>query len=132
MSDTPSDLKAHISSENDVALNELLVKIQPLLAGKRFHNFIDFISLISDGIDIVDNDMVEKLSLLFERLVIVSWEGGNALNMAYTESQIEQSQPNFRSVYKLLRDPDTLRGMSLFLRTLQIIGQRVSADIPNQ
>ncbi|VEB74423.1 Uncharacterised protein [Providencia rustigianii] len=34
--------------------------------------------------------------------------------------------PNFRSVYSLLKDPNTLRGISTVLRTLQIVGSRLS------
>lgn len=115
---------------NDPGLADLLEKLQPLLAGQRLHNVVDLLSLLSDVVDIADNAMVEKLAGLFEGIVAVGWEGGNALHLAHSELQQGTQQPNFRSLYTLLRQPDTLLGMTLALRTLQIIGQRVRLNAP--
>lgn len=85
------------------------------------------LSLLSDVVDIADNALVEKLAGVFESIVAVGWESGNALRMANTELQLNQEAINYRSLYSLFRDRDTLVGITLLLRTLQIIGQRINA-----
>ncbi|CAI0910837.1 MAG: hypothetical protein ACTH8H_11340 [Serratia proteamaculans] len=114
-----------MNASEQQSLAPLLDKLQPLLAGGRLDNVVDLLSLLSDLVDIADNALVEKLSGVFEGLVAAGWEGGMALKMAHTELQSDPSPANFRSLYALLRQPDTLLGLMLVLRTLQIIGQRV-------
>lgn len=106
-------------------LDALLAKLDPLLATGRLDNVVDLLSLLSDITDIADNALVEKLAGVFEGVVAAGWEGGMALKMAYSELQLNTSPANYRSVYALLRQPDTLLGLMLVLRTLQIIGQRL-------
>lgn len=106
-------------------LEALLAKLDPLLATGRLDNVVDLLSLLSDLTDIADNALVEKLAGVFEGVVAAGWEGGMALKMAHSELQMNTSAVNYRSVYALLRQPDTLLGLMLVLRTLQIIGQRL-------
>ncbi|MFT2789227.1 hypothetical protein ACMV5I_04040 [Serratia sp. T13T92] len=106
-------------------LDALLAKLDPLLATGRLDNVVDLLSLLSDITDIADNALVEKLAGVFEGVVAAGWEGGMALKMAHSELQLNTSPVNYRSVYALLRQPDTLLGLMLVLRTLQIIGQRL-------
>ncbi|HGE6658568.1 hypothetical protein AB3M75_08135 [Serratia ureilytica] len=106
------------------SLAALLEKLQPLLAGGRLDNVVDLLSLLSDVVDIADNALVEKLAGVFEGLVTIGWEGGTALQMAHSELQLNPPPASFRALYALLKQPDTLLGLTLLLRTLQIIGQR--------
>lgn len=99
-------------------------KLQPLLAGGRLDNVVDLLSLLSDLVDIADNALVEKLAGVFEGVVAAGWEGGVALKMARSELQLNPPPATFRAAYALLKHPDTLLGVMLLLRTLQIIGQR--------
>ena len=117
-----------MNASEQASLAPLLDKLQPLLAGGRLDNVVDLLSLLSDLVDIADNALVEKLSGVFEGLVAAGWEGGMALKMAHTELQSDPSPANFRSLYALLRQPDTLLGLMLVLRTLQIIGQRIRSS----
>ncbi|EKN6179095.1 hypothetical protein DVQ78_21245 [Yersinia enterocolitica] len=111
----------------EVDFTELLNKLQSLLAGGRLNNAVDMLSLLSDVVDIADNALVEKLAGVFEGVVAVGWESGNALRIANTELRLNQESVNYRSLYSLFRDRDTLVGVTLLLRTLQIIGQRINA-----
>ncbi|CAI1966019.1 MULTISPECIES: hypothetical protein [Serratia] len=117
-----------MNASEQASLAPLLDKLQPLLAGGRLDNVVDLLSLLSDLVDIADNALVEKLAGVFEGLVAAGWEGGMALKMAHTELQSDPSSANFRSLFALLRQPDTLLGLMLVLRTLQIIGQRVRSS----
>ncbi|MBU4681006.1 hypothetical protein KC222_03145 [Cedecea davisae] len=113
------------STEASESFAALIEKLQPLLSGGRLDNVVDMLSLFSDIADIADNALVEKLAGVFEGVVAAGWEGGTALKMAHTELQLGDPQPSYRAVYALLRQPDTLLGVMLVLRTLQIIGQRI-------
>lgn len=112
--------------KHEVDFTELFNKLQPLLAGGRLNNVVDMLSLFSDLVDIADNALIEKLSYLFEDVVSVGWEGGNALRMANTELKLNSEAVNYRSLYSLFRHRDTLVGIHLLLQTLQIIGQRIN------
>ncbi|MGJ7972939.1 hypothetical protein ACK2MR_04645 [Providencia hangzhouensis] len=124
------------NNENQSKLIELLNsesgdhfadKLAPLLQLNRLDNIVDLLSLISDLIDITDNSTVEKLANSFEDILALVWEFGTAYNMAKMEEIYNSKNPNFRSVYALLKDPNTLRGISTVLRTLQIMGSRLSS-----
>ncbi|CFR21371.1 hypothetical protein ACSMDF_12595 [Yersinia enterocolitica] len=127
MSKQQSD-KNHVDQlilhESDYA--ELLKKLQPLITGGRLNNVVDMLSLFSDVVDIADDALVEKLSNIFEDVVSVGWESGNALRMASVELKLNSETVNYRSLYSLFRHQDTLVGIHLLLRTLQIIGQRIN------
>lgn len=119
---SPADIQL-LSDEDKLHLQHLLEKARPLLALKRFDNIVDLLSLISDSIDIMDNATVEKLSVAFEETLIPVWELGTAYNMAKKESIYQDKKYTLGSTFALLRDPNTLKGISLILRTVQIIGE---------
>lgn len=68
---------------------------------------------------------LKKIANLFEDILVPVWELETAYNMAKMEAIYEDKKSNFRSVYSLLKDPNTLREISILLRTLQIIGSRL-------
>lgn len=110
------------------ALTALMDKLSPLLASGRLDNVVDLLSLLSDLTDIADNALVEKLAGLFEDLTALGWEGGMTLKMAHSELQRDAPTASLRALYGVLRQPDTLLGLMLVLRTLQIIGQRMRSS----
>lgn len=110
---------------NSESVDHFAEKISPLLHLKRLDNIVDLLSLVSDLVDILDLDTVEKLSNSFEDTLTPVWELGTAYNMAKMEAIYDDKTHNFRSVYSLLKDPNTLRGISILLRTLQIMGSRI-------
>ncbi|HGN1708055.1 TPA: hypothetical protein ACKRTE_003981 [Providencia rettgeri] len=121
--ETQSKLVKLLNSESG---NHFAEKLAPLLQLNRLDNIVDLLSLISDLIDITDNSTVEKLANSFEDTLAPVWELGTAYNMAKMEEIYNSKNPNFRSVYALLKDPNTLRGINIILRTLQIMGSRLS------
>ncbi|MEY1578105.1 hypothetical protein AB7Z98_04420 [Providencia manganoxydans] len=110
---------------NSESAAHLADKLSPLLQLKRLDNIVDLLSLISDLVDILDLATVEKLANSFEDTLSPVWELSTAYNMAKMESVYDDKKQNFRSVYSLLKDPNTLRGISILLKTLQIMGSRV-------
>ncbi|MCW2258042.1 uncharacterized protein YjgD (DUF1641 family) [Providencia alcalifaciens] len=110
---------------NSESISHLADKITPLLQLNRLDNIVDLLSLVSDLIDILDSGTVEKVSNLFEDILTPVWELETAYNMARMEAINEDKVYNFRSIYSLFKDPNTLRGISLLLRALQIVGSRL-------
>lgn len=121
--ESQSKLVELLSSESG---NHLAEKLAPLLHLNRLDNIVDLLSLVSDLVDILDNSTVERLSNSFEDTLLPVWELGTAYNMAKMEGIHDSKNPNFRSVYGLLKDPNTLRGITTLLRTMQIVGSRLS------
>lgn len=119
---SPADIQL-LSDEDKLHLQHLLEKARPLLALKRFDNIVDLLSLISDSIDIIDNATVEKLSVAFEETLIPVWELSTAYNMTKKESLYQDKKYTLGSTFALLKNPDTLKGISIILRTVQIIGE---------
>ncbi|EKT54067.1 hypothetical protein [Providencia sneebia] len=105
--------------------DHLADKIAPLLQLNRLDNIVDLVSLVSDLVDILDTGTVEKLANSFEDTLSPIWELGTAYNMARMETAYEDKSYNLYSIYSLLKNKETLRGLAVVLRTLQIIGSRL-------
>ena len=115
--------KPLLSNEDKIHLEHLLEKIRPLLALKRLDNIVDLLSLASDTVDIMDNATVEKLAVAFEETLIPVWDLTTAFNMAKKEYLYPAKKYTLGATFSLLKNPDTLKGLTIVLRTLQIIGE---------
>lgn len=109
----------------DLAIHEIVQKLQPLLDSGRLDNLVDLLSIASDIVDLLDCAMVEKLATLFEQTTSVSWELGNAVRMAKSQTQALEHPDSLYGLLTLLREPDTRRGVGLILRTLNVIGRQL-------
>ena len=93
-------------------------KLAVLMQLNRFDN-------VSDLVDIIGKNEVNKLADNAESGIALLWESGLALNKAKMEMMYSDEKYNFRNTYKLLKDQDTLKGINMVLRTLQIMGSRI-------
>ncbi|KPD04526.1 hypothetical protein [Moellerella wisconsensis] len=114
----------NIDTQLSEGISHFLEKITPLLKLNRLDNIVDILSLLSDLVDIIDNSTIEKISNSFEDILVPVWEVINAFNMSKMELSYIDKKYNLRTVFSLLKDPDTLKGISIILRTLQIMAQR--------
>jgi uncharacterized protein YjgD (DUF1641 family) len=103
----------------------LMEKLKPLIDGDRLDNLVDLLSLISDLVDLMDPALVEKLALLFESATEATWSVSNAVRIAKADSAANEQPPGFYQLLKLLRDPDTRRGVGFALKTLNVIGRQL-------
>lgn len=62
-------------------LDELIGKIEPLLASGRLNQVVDAMSLLADLVDMTDDYMLEKLMKGFEEGLGAAWTVGNAARM---------------------------------------------------
>jgi hypothetical protein len=104
--------------------DSLLARLQPLLDGPRFDTLVDLLALIADLLDFVDPALVGRLAGTFEELVAAGSTGGGALRIASAEARRQSEPPSVRTLWSLVRDADTRRGLGLLLRMLQIVGAR--------
>ncbi|WJW82421.1 hypothetical protein QU516_02925 [Moellerella wisconsensis] len=117
----------NIDTQLSEGISHFLEKITPLLKLNRLDNIVDILSLLSDLVDIIDNSAIEKMSNSFEDILVPAWEVISAFNMSKMEFSHIDKKYNLRTVFSLLKDPDTLKGISIILRTLQIMAQRAQA-----
>src|SRR5690625_2421326 len=81
----PRDLDAMIQDDATLAgLQELIDKLEPLIAGGRLHKLVDIASVAADLVDMSDKYMVEKLAKAGEDLMGGTWAVGNARSEEHT------------------------------------------------
>ena len=103
----------------------LMAKLKPLIDSGRVDNLIDLLSLVSDIVDLLDAPMVEKLAQLFENATAATWTVSNAVRAAKADSAENEQPLGFYQLLKLLREPDTRRGVGFVLKTLNVIGRQL-------
>lgn len=103
----------------------LMARLQPLLDGGRLENLVDVLALVSDMTDLLDAAMVEKLARLFETATAASWTACNTLRLAQAETAALPESPSLYSLFKLLNDTDTRKGVAVVLKTLNVIGRQM-------
>lgn len=103
----------------------LMAKLKPLIDGGRLDNLIDLAALASDIVDLLDAPMVEKLAQLFENATAATWAVSNTVRAVKAGSAANEQPPSFYQLLKLLREPETRRGLGVALRTLNVIGRQL-------
>ncbi|AIG00959.1 Uncharacterised protein [Pseudomonas fluorescens] len=123
--DATSSDGAQPVTDPDVALRAILGALQPLVDNGRLDNLVDLLSIAADLVDLLDGAMVEKLARLFEQTASVSWDLGNAMRMAKSQTLALEQPESLYGLLILLREPGTRRGVGLILRTLNVIGRQL-------
>lgn len=108
-------------------LEELLEKAAPLLHGRRLHNLVDLASLASDGVDMFDDAMVQKLMKGYEEVVSGLWAMGNAKR--YASAQVANVPvPGLLGLVRAAGDEDVRRGLHFALTLLAVIGRQIKDE----
>lgn len=100
---------------------ELLEKAAPLLQGRRFNNIVDLASLVSDGVDMFDDAMVQKLMKAYEETVGAAWSLGNAARFAAAKTSDAQP-PSLFGLLRMAGNEDVRRGLYFALTLLSVLG----------
>lgn len=108
-------------------LAELLEKVAPLLQGRRLHNLVDLASLVSDGVDMFDDAMVQKLMKAYEESVGAAWAVGNAARYAAARTA-EAPVPSLIGLLRTAGDEDVRRGLHFALNFLAVLGRQMKDD----
>lgn len=105
-------------------LADLMVKVAPLLQGRRFHNLVDLASLASDGVDMFDDAMVQKLMKAYEEAIGSAWALGNAARYAAAKSA-DTPVPSLLGLLRVAGNEDVRRGLHFALQFLAVLGRQI-------
>lgn len=109
-------------------LQDLMAKIEPLLAGGRLNRLVDLMSVTADLVDMTDAYMVEKLAKAFEEAVGATWTAGNAARMARQQVSSMQETPSLVGLLRIAREPDVRRGLAYLLTMAGVLGKGLAYD----
>jgi len=111
-------------------LEELVEKLEPLLAGRRLNRIVDVLSVVADVVDMTDDYMVEKLCKSYEEVVATAWMAGNITRMASNEVRQMEQPPSSWELLKSAKDPDVRRGLAFMFKVAQGVGKQMSHPLP--
>lgn len=127
-SDTLAKSLAILDPATERGLMELLEKVAPLLQGRRFHNLVDLASLASDGVDMFDDAMVQKLMKAYEESTGAIWTLGNAARYSAAQVSTTDSPPSLFGLLRLAGNEDVRRGLHFALTFLSVLGHQMKDD----
>lgn len=119
-----SETSAFSDPATEEGLRELADKLAPLIQGRRFHNVIDLMSLLSDVVDLTDDAMIQKLMKGYEEAVGGAWTLGNAARYAANQVANEPA-PSLVGLLRAANDEDVRRGLHFGMRFLSILGRQI-------
>lgn len=128
-SDVPSGLIEGLSPAGQQGLEELINKVDPLLAGRRLNRIVDLMSVVADVVDMTDDYMVEKLCKGYEEAIGGLWNAGNLARMASNEARLMEEPPSVWGLVKMTKDPEVRRGLAFMLLLAKGIGQQNSIPL---
>ena len=120
----PSNLVQELSPAAQQGLEELINKIDPLLAGRRLNRIVDLMSVVADVVDMTDDYMVEKLCKGYEEAIGGLWNAGNLARMASNEVRLMEEPPTMWGLVKMSKDPEVRRGLAFMLLLAKGVGKQ--------
>jgi len=105
-------------------MEKLAEKMAMLVQTGRIDNLIDLLAVISDSIEMTTPPMVEKMISTVDNLATSSFIVENAVRYAKRENTKNQKQTLF-GLLKLMKDEDTLKGLSFMLNLTKSIGKQL-------
>ncbi len=126
--ETTATLSPLLDEATERGLKELLEKIAPLLQGRRFHNVVDLLSLASDGVDMFDDAMVQKLMKAYEESIGTAWAMGNAARYAHNQAA-SLPVPTLFGLLRTAGNEDVRRGLHFMLQFLAVLGRQMNDDV---
>ncbi|OPX56250.1 Protein of unknown function [Oceanospirillum multiglobuliferum] len=112
-------------------LEELIQKLEPLLAGRRLNRIVDLMSVVADVVDMTDDYMVEKLCKVYEEAIGTAWTVGNIARMAGNDVRQMDEPPTAWELIKTSKDPDVRRGIAFMFMMAKGIGKQMNHPLPD-
>lgn len=115
--------------ENDatlMGLQELIDKLEPLIAGGRLTRLVDLASTAADLVDMSDEYMIEKIAKAGEDVMGGAWSVGNAARMAGAQISNMEETPTLIGLLRIAREPEVRRGLALLLAFAGVMGKQHS------
>ena len=118
---------AFSDSATEEGLIDLANKLAPLIQGRRLHNVIDLMSLASDGVDMADDAMIQKMMTAYEDITGTAWALGNAARYAANQAATTPV-PSRLGLLRAVGDEDVRRGMHFVLQFLAVLGRQTTPE----
>ena len=109
-----------------MGLQDLINKLEPLIAGGRLNRLVDLASIAADLVDMSDAYMIEKMAKAGEELVGGVWSTGNAARMASAQVSDMKETPSMMGLIRMTREPAVRRGLAFLLAFAGVIGKQHS------
>ncbi|QSB44407.1 DUF1641 domain-containing protein [Altererythrobacter sp. FM1] len=116
---------AFADKATEAGLIDLANKVAPLIQGRRFHNVVDLLSLVADGVDMADDAMIQKMMSGYEDLVSNAWMLSNAVRYATNEAG-QQPVPSRMGLLRAAGDEDVRRGLHFMIQFLAVLGRQTA------
>lgn len=127
---SPQTVSLLTNPDAQAGLEELIQKLEPLLAGRRLNRIVDLMSVTADVVDMTDDYMIEKLCKSYEEVIGGAWTTGNIVRMASNEVRQMEEPPTLWSLVKTAKDPEVRRGLAFMLMMARGIGKQMSQPLP--
>ncbi|WP_066405249.1 DUF1641 domain-containing protein [Aliarcobacter cryaerophilus] len=105
-------------------MQELEDKMTMLVQTGRIDNLIDLLAVVSDNIEMTTQPMVEKMIGTVDNLATAGFIMDNAVRYAKRENTKNNKQ-SLLGLLKLMRDEETLKGLSFMLNLTKGIGKQL-------
>ncbi len=113
-------------------MNELMAKLEPLLAGGRLNRVVELMSILADVVDITDTHMIEQSMTAFEEAMDGYWSVSNAARVAGNQVRRMQEPPSSLGLMRMAGKPEVRRGLAFMLATASVLGSgRLAYDSPD-
>ncbi len=116
---------AFADEATEAGLVELANKLAPLIQGRRLHNVVDLLSLASDGVDMADDAMIQKLMMAYEDVISNAWMLSNAARYAANQAAVKPV-PSRIGLLRAVGDEDVRRGLHFALQFLAVLGRQTA------
>ncbi len=127
---SPQTVSLLTNPDAQAGLEELIQKLEPLLAGRRLNRIVDLMSVTADVVDMTDDYMIEKLCKSYEEVIGGAWTTGNIVRMASNEVRQMEEPPTLWSLVKTAKDPEVRRGLAFMLMMARGIGKQMNQPLP--
>lgn len=112
-----------LSEAASAGLNEVIDKVEPLLAGGRLNRVVELLSVLADVVDLADTHMIEHSMKVFEEAVDGYWSVSNAARMAGNEVIHMKEPPSLLGLLRMAGKPEVRRGLAFILATAGVLGR---------
>lgn len=91
----------------------------------RMGNLIDLLALISDGIEVTDDGMVEKMVQGIDKLSAASLMGENAIKFAKRKLEKDGELGSIFKILAMMKDEEVRKGLSFAIYALKGLGKQL-------
>lgn len=112
-----------LSAAASAGLDELMTKLEPLLAGGRLNRVVELMSMLADVVDITDTHMIDQSMIAFEEAMDGYWSVSNAARVAGNQVRRMQEPPSTLGLMRMAGKPEVRRGLAFMLATADVLGR---------